>query len=257
MSKSAKYKDIYNYFRKQIEGKELLSGTPLPQEDQILKQFACSHMTVNRAMQELAQNGYIRRVPGNGSFVSNDFSKTIRGDMAPQDSLTQIITKAGLIPHTELISYSIERGRDLPAIAEAMHISDDDYVHHFTRAKFGNDRLVCICETCLNQSIVPTLDIKRLEGSLDEYMDSLGIIKSTGWSTFQAVLPTDAQKKIIGNNKDVAILKQTILWNAEGKAFELTYNNFLGDFFTLADDFRVKLNQPKAEISFDDDHQRS
>lgn len=64
-----KYMGIYNHFRGSIESGDLLVGAKLPTEDQIIKQFGVSRITVVRGLERLQQDSYITRVQGSGSFV--------------------------------------------------------------------------------------------------------------------------------------------------------------------------------------------
>ncbi len=45
-------------------------GSKIPSENQLVQELGVSRMTVNRALRELAQEGYLQRVAGVGSFVA-------------------------------------------------------------------------------------------------------------------------------------------------------------------------------------------
>ena len=45
-------------------------GDPVPSETVLMQQFGVSRMTVNRAMQDLVQEGLVTRIQGSGSFVA-------------------------------------------------------------------------------------------------------------------------------------------------------------------------------------------
>ena len=79
------------------------------------------------------------------------------------------------------------------------------------------------------------MDIKRLEGSLNQYIEELGIERSYGYMELGACLPSAEQAKLIGSNH-VPLLRQTILWNVNDEPFELTTHYFVGDKFTITQD---------------------
>ncbi|WP_419914110.1 UTRA domain-containing protein [Hoeflea sp.] len=55
------YKDIHNILLERIKGGEWLPGSLVPSEADLAREFGCTRVTVNRAMQQLADSGLIER----------------------------------------------------------------------------------------------------------------------------------------------------------------------------------------------------
>ncbi|HEY0827697.1 MAG TPA: GntR family transcriptional regulator, partial [Bacilli bacterium] len=74
------YLQIQEYFKEQISSKNLLENDRIPTEKEIMEQFNVSRITVVNALSGLAQEGWIYRIPGRGSFVKE-------GKYEPKQSL--------------------------------------------------------------------------------------------------------------------------------------------------------------------------
>lgn len=75
----AKYREVVDFVKKQIENKEMLPGDKLLPEIALMEQFQLSRQTVRHALGVLEEEGYIRRKQGSGSFV-NENRLTVRGN---------------------------------------------------------------------------------------------------------------------------------------------------------------------------------
>lgn len=228
MKKQPKYREITNYFIAQIESGALPKGSPLPAEKSIQQQFHTSHMTITKSMSELMMHGYIRRIKGKGSFADDQYKNRITRNIDEVESLSDVILHMGLTPSSELLEYSVLKAKDIPEIQALLHVADNDFLHFFIRARFGDDSLICLSYSYISQNILPTIDIKKLEGSFNHYLDEIGVHRSYGYTELGVTLPDEKQTELIGSDR-IPLLKQTILWNVNQQPFELTIHFFLGD----------------------------
>lgn len=240
MGKEPKYKEIYHYFRQQIREGKIKTDEPLPQEPDIISMFDASHMTVNKAMTLLAQHGYIRRVPGYGTFACKDYSVAVRSSQMLKEGINQIIIKTGMTPRTELVSYKIRKGKEIPEIAKILKTEDEQFIHEIIRLKYGNERLICVTKAYLSQKLLPVVDVTRLENSLDEYVNDMGIQKTDGYSELKACLPDEELAGFYGTDH-IALMHQRIMWNADNIPFELTDNYFDGELITITNPRRMEI----------------
>lgn len=72
MSPSPLYEQIKQILKQQIRSKKLKEGDLIPSENELCEQYNVSSTTVRRALRELVDEGFIRRRPGIGSFVSSE-----------------------------------------------------------------------------------------------------------------------------------------------------------------------------------------
>lgn len=70
-----RYAAIKNYILGRISRGELRPGDRIKSEAELIKHFAVSRMTANRALRELQDAGVVVRMPGLGSFVADLSSK--------------------------------------------------------------------------------------------------------------------------------------------------------------------------------------
>lgn len=241
MPKLPKYVEIINYFEKMIEKGTIAEGEPLVFEDEICRQFSASHMTVTKAMNELSARGYIKRIPGKGTFASGGYKTRIHKSMFKSNSVTSLIRDSGLIPRTEVLRYAVIKGKDNPEVSKILKIADEEFMHFFVCTRYGNDDLVCISYTYVSQMIMKTIDITQIPNSFNEYVSRMGIRRSYGYTEFCATLPTEEQAKIIGTSH-LPLLKQTIMWNVNDSPFELTFHYYVGDKYTITQDLMLKYN---------------
>ena len=64
-----KYQIIFNTIVGQIKSGEIPPNTLLPSENELKDQYDTSRETIRKALNLLAQNGYIQKVRGKGSIV--------------------------------------------------------------------------------------------------------------------------------------------------------------------------------------------
>ncbi len=66
-----KYIQIKESLHQEIDDGTLSVGQQLPSESVLIDRFGASKMTVIRALQELVQEGYLRRIQGKGTYVTH------------------------------------------------------------------------------------------------------------------------------------------------------------------------------------------
>ncbi|NTF34831.1 histidine utilization repressor [Rhizobium skierniewicense] len=65
------YVTLKDYVRSRVETGEWSVGQRVPSENELVELLGVSRMTANRALRELADEGFVVRVQGKGSFVAN------------------------------------------------------------------------------------------------------------------------------------------------------------------------------------------
>lgn len=203
MQKTPKYKQIEEYIKNEIIANNLKEGDQILTEEQLCEKFNFSRMTINKALLHLVESGYIKRIAGKGSFVA---SPHVLKQLGAQTSFTEDMKSIGLSAGSRLISYRVLRGEDLPEIAKMLELKNDDLIHHFIRLRTGDGEPIAISYTYVSSLVLPAIDVKSLDGSFYEYVDSLNFIRCKTTGDMMAVLATDEQKQILGI-RDAALLK--------------------------------------------------
>src|SRR5580765_4663750 len=72
-----KYRVILDGLRERILSGECAQGTRLPSENDLVRRFGVSRMTVVKAIKELQQEGFVERKVGSGTYVK---ARAIEGD---------------------------------------------------------------------------------------------------------------------------------------------------------------------------------
>lgn len=70
MAKEAMYIEIYNTIKEWIHTQKYNEGDLLPTELELGQQFFTSRITIQKAMQMLAKEGYVKRIAGRGTYVN-------------------------------------------------------------------------------------------------------------------------------------------------------------------------------------------
>ena len=71
-----KYQRLKSHIIARIKGGDWSPAHQLPSENELVSSLQVSRMTVNRALRELANEGYLTRVPGVGTFVAEIHSRS-------------------------------------------------------------------------------------------------------------------------------------------------------------------------------------
>jgi DNA-binding GntR family transcriptional regulator len=232
-----KYLEIEAYFIDKIENKEFDHGYKIPSEDELCKLFNTSRMTVNKALTRLREKKYITRTPRKGSFVSLERHKKMASDHTK--SLTQDIINFGMVPSIKVIEYRVIRACEHPSLAKMMELEDGDYIHYFIRLRYGDGKPFALSYTYLSAKVVPEINVKALEGSLNEYLQSKNITRSFLSSEFSATLPTAEQKKWLECD-DIALLKYSLFWHTGDLLFEYTNHYFIGNLYSITNTLEIK-----------------
>ena len=87
----AKYKDIFESIKQSIDEGTYAAGLRLPSENDLVRTYSASRVTVGRALRELQDSGYVERRAGSGTYVKTYTSKQYTfGLLIPQLGRTEI-----------------------------------------------------------------------------------------------------------------------------------------------------------------------
>lgn len=127
MTKAAKpmYQQLKDLIIGRISSGELRPADRVPSENELVVAMSVSRMTANRALRELTDEGYVERVAGRGTFVS-DFRA--RSHVLEVHNIADEIERRGHVHTCEVLRQSRQHARG--EIAKALHIEQGIDVFH-------------------------------------------------------------------------------------------------------------------------------
>jgi len=150
---------LREYLLTRIEN-ELQPHARLPTERDLAEEFSVSRLTVRGVLDRLESEGWVYRIQGAGTFVSERrIAKSLE-----LTSFTEDMQQRGLKPGSRpIVAEDIHAGA---RIGYALGISPADRVAHIARVRTADDMPMCVENTYLPAQLVPGLLDLPLDGSL-------------------------------------------------------------------------------------------
>jgi len=128
-----RYQQLKDAIIARISAGELQPADRVPSENELVEAMQVSRMTANRALRELNEEGYVERVAGRGTFVSDYRS---RSHLLEVHNIADEVTRRGNEHSCRVIRQSKQKARG--EIAKALHIRQGTAVIHLLLVHFEN-----------------------------------------------------------------------------------------------------------------------
>lgn len=225
-----KYEKIQSYIKKSILSGKYPVGHQIETEAQLCERFGVSRQTVNKALQSLANEGYIERKRGKGSFVTGPF---VQKNIRRHASFTKDLESVGMKAGAKLLKYDYIKASEEPEVALSLNLSDSEYLHYFIRLRTGNDIPIAISYTYLSATIIPEIDFSALTRSQDEMTRAINIYHRKAFYQLSACMPTEAQTRLLEISPHTALLRSHHLtFDQYDRPYEYIDTYYIGSKYT-------------------------
>lgn len=129
-----RYQQLKDLIIRRISSGELRPSDRVPSENELVESMSVSRMTANRALRELNEEGYVERVAGRGTFVSDFRSQS---HLLEVHNIADEIRRRGHTHSSRVIRNSRQHARG--KVAKALHVEQGTDVFHLLLVHFEND----------------------------------------------------------------------------------------------------------------------
>ena len=129
-----RYQQLKDLIIGRISSGELKPSDRVPSENELVESESVSRMTANRALRELDDEGYVERVAGRGTFVTDYRSQS---HLLEVHNIAEEIAQRGRVHSCKVIRKSLQHARG--EIAKALHVAQGTDVFHLLLVHFEND----------------------------------------------------------------------------------------------------------------------
>lgn len=207
---------------------ELPPGSQLPTEAEAAQQFMVSRMTARRAYQRLADQGFLERRQGAGSFV---LAPPLHRPESVIRPFSDDMRRRGLSPRSKVLRAEIGSS---PEAAIALGLDATQWVVMVDRVRYADDVPIALDSTCLPTDFAAVLDADLENGSLYHALTTLGrtMARATGYVT--ARLASTAEATELNLPMPAALLEETRLSiDDNGRRVETTKTAYVGSRWAI------------------------
>jgi len=128
-----RYQQLKDLIIGRISSGELQPSDRVPSENELVESMSVSRMTANRALRELNDEGYVERVAGRGTFVSDFRSQS---HLLEVHNIADEIALRGHAHSSQVLRRSLQHARG--EVAKALHVEQGTEVFHLLLVHFEN-----------------------------------------------------------------------------------------------------------------------
>ena len=227
--------------RERIGG--LSPGDPLPSDAELCDEFGVSRMTARNAMQRLADEGLVVRVPGRGSFVADPPAHR-RADRLL--TFSREMERRGRHPSSRVLDREIRPAS--AAEAAALALDEGEAVVVVRRLRLADDEPIAIERAVLVRGTARVVMDADLEhGSLHDALARGGHHLRRGMATIAAAPATHDDARLLGLRKgDALLVERRVIMDVHGTRIEATESRYPADRSALDIQFDVEQGTPVA-----------
>lgn len=186
---------VKNYVLSRIESGIWLPNKKIASEFELVKLLKVSRSTVNRALKELTTKGYLIRIQGMGSFVSD---KKLRYTLLEIKSIADEIAETGGNYTCSIIDLQIKKAD--PFISSQLETKEGSDIFYSKIVHYNSGSPLQLAERYINPCFAPDYlkqDFTKISPS--DYLFSLGELTEVE-HTIQAIAADSTMKTILNLN---------------------------------------------------------
>lgn len=234
-----RYRAIEQALRERID--QLRPGDALPSDADLCHEFRVSRMTARTAMQLLAEEGLVLRLPGRGSFVAEPPAHR-RADRLM--SFSSEMARRGRAPSSIIVDREIRPAAR--TTAEDLRVREGDPVVFLRRVRCADDRPIALETTHLigpTSGAVMAADLRN--ESLHGVLISAGYALRRGTAVVGAAAATADDARLLDVSRGVPMLveRRTIV-DGQGRPIEATETRYPADRYAIDVRFDVEETVP-------------
>jgi GntR family transcriptional regulator len=223
-----RYYEIEQVLRERIQG--LRPGDPLPSDAMLCREFSVSRMTARNAVQRLAQEGLVQRVPGRGTFVAEPPAHRLADNLL---SFSEEMRRRGRRATADLIDLRVRAAA--PGEAARLKLEDDAEVVVLQRLRRGNGDPVAVEVAVLPARLAEAIQAADWTvASLHAVLVAVGVHPRRGHATITAQGATAADARHLEVRRNAPLLvEERLILDAGGRPVELTESRYAGERYGL------------------------
>jgi GntR family transcriptional regulator, trehalose operon transcriptional repressor len=230
---TTKYLTIYNNIVEQIKSEQLQPGTLLPSENELTDQYSTSRETIRKALNLLAQNGYIQKVRGKGSIVI-DISK-FDFPVSGLTSFKELAEKMDKKPRTIVNELALLKPEAY--LRQQLQLSGKDQVWKVIRTReIGGERII-LDRDFLVKKYVPELTEEICADSIYSYLENeLNLTISFAKKEIIVEEPTEEDRALLDLDgfHNIVVIKNYVYLD-DASLFQYTESRHRPDKFRFVD----------------------
>lgn len=209
---------------------QLAPGDALPSDADLCEEFAVSRMTARNAMQRLADEGLVLRVPGRGSFVAAPPTHR-RADRLL--TFSREMERRGRRPSSRVLAREIRPSSAAEAVALGLEVGEP--VVALRRLRCADTEPIAIETAILVRGTGPVVMGADLEqGSLHDALARGGYHLRRGTATIAAAQATPEDVRLLGLAKgDALLVERRVIKDIHGRPIEATESRYPADRYAL------------------------
>jgi GntR family histidine utilization transcriptional repressor len=185
-----RYQQLKDLIIAQISTGELQPSDRVPSENELVEAMSVSRMTANRALRELNDEGYVERIAGRGTYVSDFRSQS---HLLEVQNIADEIAERGRTHSSKVVRQSKQHARG--EIAKALHVEQGTDVCHLLLVHFENNVPVQVEDRHVLTSFAPDClqqDFERVTPSA--YLTSVAPLQEAE-QVVRATMPNGAVRQ--------------------------------------------------------------
>ena len=227
-----KYVTIYEDIANKINSKEWLAHDMLPSENELAEEFDTSRETVRKALNLLAQNGYIQKIQGKGSMILDvhKFSFPVSGIVSFKELASNLNLKS--TTHVESLGY-IENS---DPVYRKLH-AENNRIWGTKRVREISGEKIILDKDYFSDQFVPMLTEEICRKSIYEHIeDELGL--SIGFAQKEIVVEelTEEDKALLDvQGYSLIVVIKSLVYLEDASLFQYTESRHRPDKFRFID----------------------
>jgi GntR family histidine utilization transcriptional repressor len=209
-TRKPRYQQLKDSIIEQISSGKLKPSDRVPSENELVESAQVSRMTANRALRELNDEGYVDRVAGRGTFVSDYRS---RSHLLEVQNIADEIVGRGNTHTSRVMRQSKQHARG--EIAKALHVQQGTDVFHLLLVHFESGAAVQVEDRYVLAEFAPDCLEQNFERvTPSAYLTAVAPLQEAEQAV-RASMPNGAIRKhlgMAGNEPTLVVLRRT--WSA-------------------------------------------
>lgn len=216
-------------------------GERLPSDTDLCREFGVSRMTARNAMQRLAADGLVQRIPGLGSFVVEPPAHRYADRLT---AFTHEMEAQGRTPSSRLLARETRPATD--ADARALDLRPGEPVVLVRRLRLADGVPMAVESAVLIRRTAAAVMAADLEtGSLHETLARAGFQLRRGKATITAEAATPADARLLGiGESEPLLVERRVIVDVHGQPVEATESRYPGERYAL--DVRFDVDGSRA-----------